>query len=134
MCKVIWIFNKRFLVINITHRWGKNVPFWTQYTSELTNPNLCFYLNNPWEKTMKSIFKWLNHPFGFSIYSFVLLISKFYAWTCCSCGSIFLYFFLCLFFFLQVQITIAIDIYCKQVSCIIYYWPVPKSAFKITVT
>lgn len=129
MCKVIWIFNKRFLVINITHRWGKNVPFWTQYTSELMNPNLCFYLNNPWEKTMKSIFKWLNHPFGFSIYCFVLLISKFYAWTCCSCGSIFLYFFLCLFFFLQVQITIAIDIYCKQVSCIIYYWPVPKSAF-----
>lgn len=129
MCKVIWIFNKRFLVINITHRWGKNVPFWTQYTSELMNPNLCFYLNNPWEKTMKSIFKWLNHPFGFSIYCFVLLISKFYAWTCCSCGSIFLYFFLCLFFFLQVEITIAIDIYCKQVSCIIYYWPVPKSAF-----
>lgn len=129
MCKVIWIFNKRFLVINITHRWGKNVPFWTQYTSELMNPNFCFYLNNPWEKTMKSIFKWLNHPFGFSIYCFVLLISKFYAWTCCSCGSIFLYFFLCLFFFLQVQITIAIDIYCKQVSCIIYYWPVPKSAF-----
>lgn len=129
MCKVIWIFNKRFLVINITHRWGKNVPFWTQYTSELMNPNLCFYLNNPWEKTMKSIFMWLNHPFGFSIYCFVLLISKFYAWTCCSCGSIFLYFFLCLFFFLQVQITIAIDIYCKQVSCIIYYWPVPKSAF-----
>lgn len=129
MCKVIWIFNKRFLVINITHRWGKNVPFWTQYTSELMNPNLCFYLNNPWEKTMKSIFKWLNHPLGFSIYCFVLLISKFYAWTCCSCGSIFLYFFLCLFFFLQVQITIAIDIYCKQVSCIIYYWPVPKSAF-----
>lgn len=129
MCKVIWIFNKRFLVINITHRWGKNVPFWIQYTSELMNPNLCFYLNNPWEKTMKSIFKWLNHPFGFSIYCFVLLISKFYAWTCCSCGSIFLYFFLCLFFFLQVQITIAIDIYCKQVSCIIYYWPVPKSAF-----
>ena len=129
MCKVIWIFNKRFLAINITHRWGKNVPFWTQYTSELMNPNLCFYLNNPWEKTMKSIFKWLNHPLGFSIYCFVLLISKFYAWTCCSCGSIFLYFFLCLFFFLQVQITIAIDIYCKQVSCIIYYWPVPKSAF-----
>lgn len=134
MCKVIWIFNKSFLVINITHRWGKNVPFWTQYTSELMNPNLCFYLNNPWEKTMKSIFKWLNHPFGFSIYCFVLLISKFYAWTCCSCGSKFLYFFLCLFFFLQVEITIAIDIYCKQVSCIIYYWPVPKFAFKITVT
>lgn len=88
MCKVIWIFNKSFLVINITHRWGKNVPFWTQYTSELMNPNLCFYLNNPWEKTMKSIF-----------ICFVLLISKFYAWTCCSCGSIFLYFFLCLFFF-----------------------------------
>lgn len=99
MCKVIWIFNKRFLVINITHRWGKNVPFWTQYTSELMNPNLCFYLNNPWEKTMKSIFKWLNHPFGFSIYSFVLLISKFYAWTCCSCGSIFLYFFFMPVFF-----------------------------------
>lgn len=134
MCKVIWIFNKRFLVINITHRWGKNVPFWTQYTSELMNPNLCFYLNNPWEKTMKSIFKWLNHPFGFSIYSFVLLISKFlclnllFLWL-----NIFIFFFMPVFF-LQVQITIAIDIYCKQVSCIIYYWPVPKSAFKITVT
>lgn len=134
MCKVIWIFNKRFLVINITHRWGKNVPFWTQYTSELMNPNLCFYLNNPWEKTMKSIFKWLNHPFGFSIYSFVLLISKFLCLNLLFLWLNIFIFFLMPVFFLQVQITIAIDIYCKQVSCIIYYWPVPKSAFKITVT